>query len=98
MERFKASFQKEEAASALLEIGEPAVPYLVPLLDDFEEAILEGSEEATVSADSQYRRADWACLFISLIRDIPYRFHEDPAVRDKRIRALKNRLTLDPRK
>lgn len=84
-----------EPAKALLDIGYPAIPFLRPLLDDPNPATLEGSEEATHSEECQYRRCDWACQFISLILEVPYRFSESPAERDKGIALLKSSLKAD---
>jgi len=87
-----------EPVKALLDIGKPAVPYLLPLLEDNTPATLEGSEEATDSYEAKYRRADWACRFISLILKFPYRFSEDPEERDMGIAALKRKLERQKRK
>lgn len=84
-----ADFLEYEPASALLEIGQTAVPFLIPLLDDSAPATLEGSEEATESYDAKYRRCDWACRFITLILNIPYAFSVNPNERDKQIVALR---------
>lgn len=85
-----------EAAQALLELGMAAIPFLVPILDDKSEACLEGSEEATLSADYEYRRADWACQFISVILGIQYQFSEDPTERDQQIQSLRSHLVRMP--
>jgi hypothetical protein len=80
-------------ARALMEIGTPAIPYLVPILEDRRDAWLAGSEEATYSIDCRYRKADWAHMFISRILKVPYPFNEDPGERDKSIAKLKRAIT-----
>jgi hypothetical protein len=66
----------------------------VPILDDKRPALLEGSEEGTISDYCKYRRADWAYRFITLIMGRPYQFFEDPAARDQQIKAVKKMLTM----
>jgi hypothetical protein len=81
-----------EAAAALLETGRTALECLRPLLDDTREAPLFGSEAATLSAIHQYRRADFAYRYASLILGLRPAFRPDPPARDEDIRQLKARL------
>ena len=81
--------QDSVSAKALLALGDAALPYLEPQLDDMREAYLFGSEEATVSFDLGYRRADFAYRYSMLILGHNPAFPGDPAERDKLIDALK---------
>jgi hypothetical protein len=77
----------------LLEIGRPALPYLLPLLDNRSEASY-GDEEDEAEYDN-YRRADVAFRFVSSILGLPYDFRPDPAERDQAIAAFKKELMPD---
>lgn len=78
-----------EAEKALVECGKAAVPYLLPLLDDHTDARNSDPEE---EPEYDYRRADYAFRYISLILKVPYSFQPEPADRDKDIATLKQKL------
>jgi hypothetical protein len=78
-----------DAEKALIEIGIPAIVYLLPLLDDHSAAVDSEYEE---EPEYEYRRADYVFRYISWILKLPYSFQPEPADRDKDIRALKKRL------
>jgi hypothetical protein len=79
-----------ESEQALVEIGRPAVPHLLPLLDDRSPAEWEEIEEPPEYDD--YRRADYAFRYISWIMGLPFKFEPRPEDRDRAIEALKNKL------
>ena len=81
--------QNSKPAKALLDLGKSGIPFLVPLLDDPSKAPLEGSEEAEFSDFCEFRRADYACEFLSFILNIPYVFSESASERDKGIVRIK---------
>jgi hypothetical protein len=76
----------------LIATGEVALPKLVPLLDNSEPALSEGSQEATQSGANCYRRKDYAYLYICRILGEDYLFDRDPAVRDERIAKLQEKV------
>lgn len=78
--------------SQLVHLGEAAVPYLISLLDHTGPVLYEGSEEATIGNDYQYRVKDFAAFYISKIRNIPVRFYRNHADRDREIGRLKTLL------
>jgi hypothetical protein len=82
-----------EAAAALLETGEAAIPALCGLLDDDRPAPLFGSEEATLSTLYGYRRKDFAAYLLSNLLGEHTSFEADPADRDARIEALRARCS-----
>lgn len=76
-----------------IKFGDEAFPYLMNLLDDSDGKILyEGSEEATIGNAYQYRIKDFAAFYLSKIKNIPIKFHQDFEKRDKEIEQLKMRL------
>jgi len=81
-----------EAALALLELGEAALPCLIPLLDESKAAPLFGSEPATMSTVYQYRINDFAYRYISKILGRDPTFAADPQARDAEIERLKTEL------
>ena len=81
-----------EAAGALVEVGKPAIPYLKQLLGNREPAPCFGSEIAPVSYLYQFRRADFAYRYLSLILGRSPTFHRRIADRDRDIAALKEQL------
>jgi hypothetical protein len=83
------------SAKALLETGQVALKYLVPILDDDSPAHLYGSAEATYSIVYGYRRKDFAYRYASLILGKSPVFRADPKERDKDIEALKAELKKD---
>jgi hypothetical protein len=82
------------AADALAELGQDAVPALAPLLDDTREAPLEGSQDATTAAQYGNRVADYALVLLTRIAGGPDDYPPDPAERDRRIAALRERLEI----
>jgi hypothetical protein len=87
-----------DVARALVDIGRPAILHLLPLLDDSSPALLFGSEASTLSIRYKFRRADYACRYISQIIGQPAIFHPDISQRNKKIIALKKRLTAEKTK
>ena len=81
-----------EAAQALLEQGAAARSCMIALLDARTPVTLFGSEEATMSKDYRYRRADFAHRYLTRILGEAPAFDPDPARRDEAIDALKRRL------
>jgi hypothetical protein len=81
-----------EAALALLESGEAALPCLIPLLDESKAAPLFGSEPATLSSVHKYRIKDFVYRYLSQILGREPTFAADPKVRDADIARLKAEL------
>ncbi len=81
-----------EAAQALLELGQAAQAPLIPLLADSREALLFGSEDATLSTMYHYRRNDFAYRYLMLIRGEQPTFADTPAQRDAAIHTLQQQL------
>lgn len=81
-----------ELAKALLETGNAAIPFLIPILNDDSSAPAAGSKAATMSSVYSYRRNDFAYRYICLIRgEIPM-FDPDPAKRDLHIAQLRKKI------
>jgi hypothetical protein len=76
----------------LVDLGNAAIPYLQPLLDDDSMIRFDGSEEATLGNAGRYRVKDFAAHFISMIRNIPLRLAESHGERDRVIEQLKTSL------
>jgi hypothetical protein len=81
-----------KSAQALVEIGQPAVKHLIPLLANKGEALCCGSEVATITSLHRLRRCDFAHRYVAMIMNTPYVFHEDIAQRDREIANLKSKL------
>src|SRR5271165_1107218 len=81
-----------ESAHALLETGKVALKYLKPLLGNDKPALLDGSQESTLSIGYKYRRKDFAYRYASLILGQSASFWPDPKRRDKDIETLKSKL------
>jgi hypothetical protein len=77
-----------EAADALLEIGDVAIRYLLPILGNKGEAFLYGSEEATLSGVYEFRRCDFAFRYISMLKGRVPRFPKSIHERDHAIEIL----------
>jgi hypothetical protein len=92
-----ASSSNYVAGRALLDIGEPAIPCLAKLLDNYDDVRFIGSEESAISEVDSYRRADYAYKYIMLILKKKPFYSEDPKERDGRIAALKAELEKSPR-
>jgi hypothetical protein len=83
-----------EPDQALIEIGKPALRYLLPLLDDYSAARF-GDEEEEPGYDD-YRRADVALRLASGILGLPYEFQAEPAERDRAIATFKREVMAPP--
>lgn len=75
----------EDAANAVIETGEEAVPLLARLLEDQREAPLWGSEEAAESEKYKYRVKDYAWALIMQIRGQKTEIPTSPVDRDQLI-------------
>ena len=84
-----------EAGQHLLKLGEAIVPELRNLMNDEREVSYGGSKDATFGNSYRYRVKDLAAFFVSRIRGIPFDVSPDPAVRDRRIRALHDAVSRD---
>jgi hypothetical protein len=78
-----------ESEKALVECGRAAVPYLLPLLADRTAAENSEYEEPP---EYDYRRADYAFRYLSLILKVPYSFQPEPADRDRDMAAFRKKL------
>jgi len=76
------------AAEALLELGQDAIPFLMPVLNDARPALLSGSEDATASQLWRIRRKDYAYRYICLLLHRKPIFQPDPSSRDRAIEDL----------
>lgn len=76
------------AAAALLELGADALPALLPVLEDRRDALLEGSEIATVGKLNHLRRCDFAARYVALLLGRPAELVPDTAQRDAAIAGL----------
>ncbi|MGB8191536.1 MAG: hypothetical protein WCF67_06430 [Chitinophagaceae bacterium] len=74
----------------LINSGKAAIPVLINLLNDDNPVLYEGSQEATLGNEYQYRIKDFAAFYISKIKNIPVKFYQDINDRDKEIERLKN--------
>src|SRR5262249_10785533 len=79
-----------EAEKALLEIGRPAIKYLLPLLGD--QRFVDLNDEEGPS-DCDYQVADFAFRYCSWILEIPYEFEVDRTDQDRQIRSLRRQLS-----
>ena len=85
-----------DSAKALLEIGKPALKFLVPVMESDKEGPLFGGKEALLSSFYHYRRKDFAYRYISLILgQPPPAFSKNAKERDKDIESLKLKLKKD---
>ncbi len=80
------------AGEALLELGAAAIAPLAKELGDMNPGQLEGSEEATLTEVYGLRRADFAYRYLARILGLQPQFDPDPAVRDRHIAQLRERL------
>lgn len=74
--------------SQLIQFGEHAVPYLIPLLSDEGPIHYEGSEDATIGNAYQYRVKDFAAFYLSKIKEVPVTFYQNMEERDQEIERL----------
>ncbi|MBC8756315.1 hypothetical protein H2O64_16695 [Kordia sp. YSTF-M3] len=76
----------------LISYGEITISNLVKLLEIEGKVLYEGSEEATIGNDYQYRIKDFAAFYIAKIKNIPLTFYQDFDERDAEIERLKKIL------
>jgi hypothetical protein len=76
----------------ILSFGDRAIPYLKVLLKDEAIILFDGSQEAMVGNEFQYRVKDFAAFFISRIKNIPLVLERDKKARDSVIERLMNTL------
>jgi hypothetical protein len=81
------------AAQALLQVGKSALPYLLKLMNDKNDAPLFGTEEATMSHLYRYRRADFAYRYAMLVLGRQPTFPADASERDRLIIVLQRELS-----
>ena len=81
-----------EVGKHLLQLGQEAIPYISPLLENSNRIYFEGSEEATIDDEYQYRINDLAAYFISKIRGVVYANEVRVEDRDKEIEMIKGQL------
>jgi len=77
------------AAHMLLDTGQEALEFLLPLMDDRSPAGLSGSEESTMSIMYGYRRADFACRYAALLLSREPVFALDISKRDSETQNIK---------
>jgi hypothetical protein len=78
-----------EVGQHVVQLGESAVPSLVPLLEDDTSIQYGGSKEATYGNAYQYRVKDVAAFLIGQITGLAYEVHMSPTDRDTEIETLK---------
>ncbi len=83
------------ASLDLINIGEAAIPPLIPLLSDTTKTSMWGSEEVTINQHYQNRVCDFTYYLILHLVDRKEPYDETPAERDQAIERLKQ--TLSPR-
>jgi hypothetical protein len=81
-----------DAGQHFIDLGEAALPELIPLLDNEDHVLYEGSREATMGNEYNYRIKDFAAFYISKIKDIPIPFQPELEKRDREIEKLKQTL------
>lgn len=81
----------------VVELGRPAIPALVALLDDTSPRdSYRGREEATDMAMRQYRVKDFAAFYLSRIAGLELPWHPELADRDQAIDRLRAQLAAAP--
>ena len=81
-----------EFGEMIIQLGPKAVPYLQQLLNNANAVLFEGSEEATIGNQYQYRIKDFAAFYLSKITNFPITFYQDSDQRDAEIERLKKML------
>jgi hypothetical protein len=76
----------------ILLFGDSAIAALSLLLDDNTAVRYDGSKTATAYNDAHPRVKDMASWYICLIKGWEYNFSDDPAVRQKNIELIKEKL------
>ena len=82
-----------EVGQHLVSLGEAAVPGLVSLLDNNDAVLYEGSREAVVGNEYQFRVKDIAAFYLGKIRHIPVKYYREPKKRNVEIKRLQQLLT-----
>lgn len=82
----------EQSGRAIIELGQPVVPLLRPMLEDKRSAPLWGSEEVAEYQRYQYRVCDYAWTLIAEILNRTSVIPTDPSARDQQIAALAKEL------
>lgn len=82
-----------EVGQHFIDLGEAAIPELKSLLDNDDYVLYEGSREATVGNQYNYRIKDFAAFYISKIKHTSIIFHQDLGKRDREIEKLKHTLS-----
>ena len=82
----------EQSGRAIIELGQPVVSLLRPLLEDKRSAPLWGSEEVAEFQRYQYRVCDYAWALIAEILNRKSVIPADPSARDQQIAALVKEL------
>jgi hypothetical protein len=80
------------AMRALVELGKPAIEYVIPLLSSGQFVHHTGSAISIMDSRYRYRRSDFAYHAIMSIENTVYQFDPNPDVRDGRIEDLKQRV------
>jgi hypothetical protein len=80
------------AGEQLIQIGKPAIPSLIKLLDDTNFYFFYEGSESTSNMDYQYRVKDFAAFFLSKITKVPWQFYLDKKKRDIEIERFKKEL------
>ena len=80
-----------DSGRLLLDVGEEAIPELVPLLDDFRFVRLDGSGHKSAML-GDYRRADYAYYYIMKILGKEYKYTPNSTLRMWRCLELKSKL------
>ena len=76
----------------LLEFGEPAIPFLIMLLNDEGKILYEGGQDASMGNSYQYRIKDVAAFYLSKIVGKSIQFHQEIKDRDAEIEHFKKLL------
>jgi hypothetical protein len=77
---------------ALLDIGQPAIKFLRPYLEDDEPVVIGVSTSVIISSRYKYRKCDFAAHVIARIVIADCSFREEPQERDRAIQKLMQRL------
>lgn len=72
--------------------GKTAVPHLIKLLDDTGKVLYDSSREATLGNAYQYRIKDFAAFYLSKIKNISIKFHQDFKESNEEFERLKMKL------
>ncbi len=81
-----------ELGARIMQFEAAAVPYLQELLNDNGPVLYEGSREATVGNEYQYRIKDFAAFYLSKITNISITFYHGREQRDAEIERFRKKL------